>query len=80
MTLQQLEERKAEKEIFDHLRAVRRRNRKERERMGSVAYDALKNRAMLDTMEDYCRKTPGVTVVKVGNGYMFVNKTGSTQP
>ncbi|GHU53308.1 hypothetical protein FACS1894200_13880 [Spirochaetia bacterium] len=80
MTPQQLEERKAERELMNHLRATRREIRKEQERMGLAAYDALKNREMVEDMENYCRKHPGYHIVQIGGGYLLKKIDGTTQP
>jgi hypothetical protein len=80
MTQQQIEERKAEREVINHLRATRRKIRKEQERMGLAAYDARTNREMIETMEEYCRKNPGYHIVQVGGGYLLKKPDGTTQP
>jgi hypothetical protein len=80
MTQQQIEERKAEREVFNHLRATRRKIRKEQERMGLEAYNTRSAREIMESMEKYCRQNPGVQIVKVGDGYMLKDIDGTTQP
>ncbi|MHC6203190.1 hypothetical protein ACYULU_08340 [Breznakiellaceae bacterium SP9] len=69
MTQEQIEERKAEQEVFRRLRAVRRKIRKEQERIGLAEYNTRSNREMIEELEEYCRRHPGVFVVKIGPGY-----------
>jgi hypothetical protein len=80
MTQQQIEEKKAEREVFNHLRATRRKIHKEEERIGRAEYNARSNREMMNRLEEYCRKNPGVQIVKVGAGYMLKDINGTTQP
>jgi hypothetical protein len=80
MTQQQLEERKAERELMAHLRATRREIRKEQERIGLAAYNARSNREMIEEMEAYCRKNPGYQIVKIGDGSLLKKPDGTTQP
>jgi predicted membrane-bound dolichyl-phosphate-mannose-protein mannosyltransferase len=80
MTQEQIEarkaERKAEQEVFRHLRATRRKIRKEQERIGLKEYEARSNRKMIEGLERYCRENPGVFVVKIGHGYMLKDSEG----
>ncbi|GHU53845.1 hypothetical protein FACS1894200_14320 [Spirochaetia bacterium] len=72
MTQQQLEERKAEKEVFDRLRAIKREIRKERKRMGDDAYDEYLHRASIEAAEEFCREHPGYQIVMLEHGgYRF---------
>jgi hypothetical protein len=80
MTQQQIEERKAEQEVFNHLRAIRRKNRKMRESMGNEAYEEHIEQICRKAEEDYCREHPGVRVVKVGGGYILKSIDGSSLP
>jgi ElaB/YqjD/DUF883 family membrane-anchored ribosome-binding protein len=79
MTQQQIEERKAEQEVFRRLRATRRKIHKEEERIGLAEYNARSNRQMIETMEEYCRQHPGYQIVQVGGGYLLKKPDGTTQ-
>ncbi|GHU49088.1 hypothetical protein FACS1894200_07260 [Spirochaetia bacterium] len=72
MTQQQLEERKAEKEVFDRLRAAKREMRKDRKRMGDEAYGEYIDRAAMKAAEEYCREHPDYQIVLLEHGgYKF---------
>ena len=80
MTQQQIEEKKAEQEVFSRLRAIRRKNRKLRELMGNDAYDDYVHYKVMKGAEAYCRANPGVQIVKVGDGFMLKDIGDTTQP
>jgi ElaB/YqjD/DUF883 family membrane-anchored ribosome-binding protein len=75
MTQQQLEERKAEKEVFDRLRAAKREICKERKRMGEDAYDEYVHKMAMETAEEYCREHPGYQIVYLEKGGYRFKKT-----
>jgi hypothetical protein len=79
MTEQQIEEKKAEQEVFNSIRAIRRKNRKLRELMGDAEYDDYISYVAVKAEEDYCRVHPGVHVVKVGDGFMLMDIGDSSQ-
>jgi hypothetical protein len=80
MTQQQLEERKAEKEVFARLRAIRREIRKDRQRMGDDAYGEYIDRVALEAAEEYCRENPGYQIVHLERGgYKFKKAEGAAR-
>jgi ElaB/YqjD/DUF883 family membrane-anchored ribosome-binding protein len=79
MTQQQIEERKAEKEVFDSLRAIKREIRKERKRMGDDAYCEYTHRKAMESAEEYCREHPEYQIVFLERGSYRFKKTDTTQ-
>ena len=72
MTQQQLEERKADRELMSHLRRTRLEIQKERKRMGDAAYDEYMHRICLEAAEEYCRNHPEYQLVMLDHGgYKF---------
>jgi ElaB/YqjD/DUF883 family membrane-anchored ribosome-binding protein len=80
MTQQQLEERKAEREVFSRLRAVRKQIRKEQEGWTVDERVERGNQEMMNLMETYCREHPGYQIVQVGGAYLLKKADGTTQP
>ena len=69
MTQQQIEEKKAEQEVFNSIRAIRRKNFKLRQLMGDEEYEDYVHYRAVKAAEDYCRANPGVHMVPFGSGF-----------
>ena len=80
MTQQQIEEKKAEQEVFSSIRAIRRKNFKLRQLMGDDNYEEYVHFRAMKALEDYCRANPGVQIVPFGDGFKLMDIGDTAQP